>query len=359
MAETSDNSIHRYRSGSFPTRRTSVTILTVGVLTTALVAIFQFRRPSTPFNDGFRKFHLTADSTRPPLVAKALRGQGMLARTFLLEWALRSGLAGGRVKPGTYRIHAGMSQYDVLRLLARGRQETVRYVITKYRTPEDMAGHVGRLFACDSADMIGFLTSPDSLSGLGLDTDRVMTVVVPNTYELYWGSTAGSILRRLQQESSRFWTEERKARAQRIGLTPEQVYVMASIIEEETNIDSDKPLIASVYLNRLHRGMTLSADPTVKFALRDFGLKRILFGHIDRAGASPYNTYRSKGLPPGPICTPSIATIEGVLNAKDTDYLFFCARPDLSGRHAFAATEAEHFRNARRYQAFLDSLYAK
>ena len=340
------------------THRPAISFLITLLFLAALVSL-QFLRPSTPFPSGSRKLRLSADSLSPQHIGNTLRRQDILERTFLLEWALRSRLSGVRVKPGAYRIYAGMSQFDVLRLLARRRQETVRYVITKYRTPEDMAGHVGRLFACDSSEMIGFLTSPDSLAGLGLDTDRVMTVVVPNTYELYWGSSSGDILRRLRQESARFWTEERKARAQRIGLTPEQIYVMASIIEEETNIDSDKPLIASVYLNRMRRGMTLSADPTVKFALRDFGLKRILFGHIDRAGTSPYNTYRIKGLPPGPICTPSIATIEGVLDAKDTDYLFFCARPDLSGRHAFAATEAEHFRNARRYQAFLDSLYAK
>lgn len=340
------------------TRRHAIIILLV-LLSVAGGTAFQFLRPLTSFPSGYRKFQVQADSIAPSIIGEALRRKGILQRTFLLEWALRSGLAGGRVRPGAYRIQSGMSQYQVLKLLAGGRQETVRYVITKYRTREDMAGHVGRIFACDSSEMALFLGTPDSLTPLGLDTDRVMTVVIPNTYELYWGSSAGAILRRLQQESDRFWTSDRRARAHRIGLTPEQVYIMASIIEEETNIGTDKPLIASVYLNRMRRGMTLSADPTVKFALRDFGLRRILFGHIDRAGDSPYNTYRRTGLPPGPICTPSIATIEGVLDAKDTDYLFFCARPDLSGRHAFAATETEHFRNARRYQAFLDSLYAK
>lgn len=358
MAAGTDHIDKTIKGHKARTRGIAITVASA-LLLTALWVLFQFQRPSTPFSSGYRKLHLQPDRLSPKQIGLTLRRQGILERTLLLEWALRSRLADIRVKPGAYRIQAGMSQYEVLRLLASRRQEIVHYVITKYRTAEDMAGHVGRLFACDSAEMIGFLTSPDSLAGLGLDRDRAMTVVIPNTYELYWGSTAGSILRRMKQESARFWTEDRKARAERIGLTPEQVYVMASIIEEETNIDSDKPLIASVYLNRMRRGMTLSADPTVKFALRDFGLKRILFGHIDRAGASPYNTYRSKGLPPGPICTPSIATIEGVLDAKDTDYLFFCARPDLSGRHAFAATEAEHFRNARRYQSFLDSLYAK
>ena len=328
------------------------------VLTLSLLSVGLFRS-STSFETGEQRLRLKEDSTAPAQVAKALRQQGILDRTLLLEWALRSGIAGKRIRPGIYRIQAGMSQYDVFRILARGRQEAVRYVITKYRTVEDMAGHVGRLFACDSAEMAGFLHTPDSLARLGLDTHRAMTIVVPNTYELYWGSSAGTILRRLQRESDRFWTEDRKARSAKLGLRPEEVYIMASIIEEETNLDADKPLIASVYVNRLRKGMTLSADPTVKFALRDFELKRILFGHIDRAGDSPYNTYRRPGLPPGPICTPSVATIDAVLRAKETDYLFFCARPDFSGRHAFASTEQGHFRNARRYRAFLDSLYAK
>jgi UPF0755 protein len=333
--------------------------LVLALLSAVVLLAVQCFRPATAFDEGHRRLRLTADSVSPAGVASALRQQGVLARTSLLQWGLRMGLAGGRVRPGTYRVRAGMSQYAVLRLLARGRQETVRYTITKYRTAEDLSAHVGRVFGCDSAEMMRFLRSPDSLAGLGLDTHRVMTIVIPNTYELYWGSSAGGILRRLQQESRRFWTEERRHAAERLGLTPEQAYVMASIIEEETNLDADKPLIASVYLNRIRRGMTLSADPTVKFALRDFGLKRIRFGHIDRAGDSPYNTYRRTGLPPGPICTPSIATLEAVLRAAPTDHLFFCAYPDLSGRHAFASTEAQHFRNARRYQAFLDSLYAK
>jgi len=331
----------------------------LSVLLTLCALCVSFIRPSTSFDTGERKLRLKDGNTTPGLVVETLRDEGVLDRTLLLEWALRSGIAGKRIRPGLYRIQAGMKKYDVFCMLARSRQEAVQYVIVKYRTAEDMAGHVGRLFACDSAEMAVFLHSPDSLERLGLDTDRVMTIVVPNTYELYWGSTAGTILRRLQRERARFWTKKQTARAAKLGLSPDEVYIMASIIEEETNLDADKPLIASVYLNRMRKGMTLSADPTIKFALREFELKRILFGHIARAGDSPYNTYRRVGLPPGPICTPSVATLDAVLRAKETDYLFFCARPDFSGHHAFAATEEGHFRNARRYRAFLDSLYAK
>jgi UPF0755 protein len=160
-------------------------------------------------------------------------------------------------------------------------------------------------------------------------------------------------------EHDRFWTVERKEKASRLGLTPVEVYTMASIIEEESTKKKDKPLIASVYVNRIEKGMTLSADPTLKYALRDFGLKRIRFKHIDAAGNSPFNTYRVKGLPPGPICTPSQETIDAVLDAPKTTYLFFCARPDFSGYHDFASDELQHMANARAYQRALDSLYGK
>jgi UPF0755 protein len=149
---------------------------------------------------------------------------------------------------------------------------------------------------------------------------------------------------------------ERKQKAQSLGLTPEEVQVIASIVEEETIRHDEKSTIASVYLNRLKSGMNLGADPTIKFAVGDFTLKRILFSHINATASSPYNTYKNKGLPPGPICTPSEITIDAVLNPKQTDYLFFCAKVNGNGYHAFASNETEHFKNAKTYQHWLDSL---
>ena len=160
----------------------------------------------------------------------------------------------------------------------------------------------------------------------------------------------------MYRESRNFWNQKRIEQLKKSGLTQQEVYTLASIIEEETNDNKEKPLMASVYLNRLRMGMSLGADPTIKFALGDFSIKRITMIHIKKSTKSPHNTYTNKGLPPSPICTPSIASIDAVLNYKKTDYLYFCAKEDFSGSHNFAATAEEHFINARKYRKALDSL---
>ena len=181
-----------------------------------------------------------------------------------------------------------------------------------------------------------------------------MTAIIPNTYLLQWNSTFKKLFTRLKSEEEKFWTDDRKAKAAAKNLTPAEVYTMASIVEEETNKPEDKLLIASSYINRINKGMKLEADPTVKYAMRNFGLKRILHGHLQYE--SPYNTYRNVGLPPGPICTPSTKTIDAVLGAPKTDYIFFVAKPDFKGYSNFAATYAEHLVFAKAYQKALDSL---
>jgi UPF0755 protein len=206
--------------------------------------------------------------------------------------------------------------------------------------------------------VVAILSSPDSLSRYRLDTNNAMTLVIPNTYSIFWNTDANALIRRMAQERDRFWNKERKEKASKLGLTEEQVYALASIVEEETNKHDEKPVIASVYLNRYRKGMPLGADPTIKFAMRDFGLKRILIRHIESTASSPYNTYKNGGIPPGPICTPSIKSIEAVLQPADTEYLFFCAKADFSGYHAFAKDDTEHMRNAKAYQRALDSLMA-
>lgn len=181
-----------------------------------------------------------------------------------------------------------------------------------------------------------------------------MTVVIPDTYLMNWNGSVRKIFNRLTDDHDNFWTRERVNKAAKLSFSPVQVYILASIVEEESNIPEDKKLIASVYINRLQKNMKLQADPTVKFALRDFNLKRILFGHLKYN--SPYNTYQVSGLPPGPICTPSKKTIDAVLDSPATDYIFFAASPELNGRHNFAATYEQHKIFAKQYQAALDSL---
>lgn len=259
-----------------------------------------------------------------------------------------------KVKAGKYKVNNGTSVYHLVKMLRSGRQFPVNLVITKLRTTEDLAKKISGNFEIDSSTVMDFLQNGDLLKQFDVDTNTVMTDVIPNTYTYTWNTSMENIFKKLYAEHEKFWNDERKAKAQRLDLTPEQVYTLASIVEEETNKNEDKGKIASVYINRLRKGMKLAADPTVKFAMRNFELKRIYHKHL--AFSSPYNTYLNAGLPPGPICTPSIKTIDAVLNSPQTDYLFFVARSDFSGYSDFASTYQQHQVYAKAYQQALDSL---
>lgn len=259
-----------------------------------------------------------------------------------------------KVKAGRYEIKSGSSLLNIVRMLRNGQQTPVNLVITKLRTKENLAALVGRKTACDSTSFMQFITNRDTLASYGLDSNTVMTAILPNTYSFFWNTTASNLFTKLYSAQQKFWTSDRIAKAAAKKLNPAQAYTLASIVEEETNAASEKGTIASVYLNRIDKGMKLGADPTVKFALKDFGLKRIYYKHL--AVESPYNTYKVTGLPPGPICTPSAATIDAVLNAPQTDYLYFVANSAFNGTHKFATNYEEHLKLAKEYQVALDKL---
>jgi UPF0755 protein len=259
-----------------------------------------------------------------------------------------------KVKAGRYLVKNGSSLFSLLRMLRSGSQAPVNLVINKLRLKEDFAQKIAANFECDSASVMDLLTDAETLKKYDVNTNTVMSIVVPNTYSILWNTPAKKILDKLYSEKEKFWNDERLAKAKAMNLTPVQVYSMASIVEEETNKQEDKGLIASVYLNRMNSGMKLQADPTVKFAMKDFGLKRILLKHLTYD--SPFNTYQNAGLPPGPICTPSVKTIDAVLNAPQTTYIYFVAKPDFNGYSNFASTYEEHMVFAKAYQNALDSL---
>ena len=258
------------------------------------------------------------------------------------------------VKAGKYKIKEGMSVVNLVKMFKSGRQSPVNLVITKLRTKADLAKKIGENFETDSLSVINFLNSNDSLHQFNVDTSNVMTIVIPNTYTYNWNTSIEKVLNKLYAAQQKFWNDERNKKAERLQLTPKEVYILSSIVEEETNRQADKGKIASVYLNRLKKGMRLAADPTIKFAMNDFGLKRIYYKYLSYP--SPYNTYIHAGLPPGPINTPSIKTIDAVLDAPETNYLFFVARSDFSGYSDFAATYREHTVYAKAYQQALDSI---
>ncbi len=257
------------------------------------------------------------------------------------------------VHPGKYHIAKGMSNYSIVRMLRSGRQTPVKLVIGKVRRKQDFIRMVSANLEADSGVLKQMFNDTVYLAQFGLDTNTVMCGVMPDTYEFYWNTNADKAFRKIEKSYARFWTEERKAKAKVKNLTPQETIIVASIVEEETNKNDEKPTIASVYLNRKNKGMKLQADPTAKFAYGDFTLRRITSAQTGLA--SPYNTYYITGLPIGPICTPGAASINAVLNAPSNTYLYFCAKGDGSGGHLFATTYEEHLKNAARYHQILDA----
>ena len=257
-----------------------------------------------------------------------------------------------RIKPGNYAIRPGDSMRDICLRLLSGNQTPVRLVIPSVRTLDRLAGAVGKQLMTDSAAIATILTDHHLIDSLGYTEETFPTLFLPNTYEVYWTMSPEQFIARMKKEHDTFWNTERKKKAQAQGLTPIEVTTLASIVDEETNKNDEKPLVAGLYLNRLKRGMLLQADPTVKFAHGKFELRRILLAHLTID--SPYNTYKYAGLPPGPIRIPSIAAIESVLNPAKHSYIYMCAKEDFSGYHNFASTLGQHNANARRYQQALN-----
>ena len=255
-------------------------------------------------------------------------------------------------KTGRYAIKPTDNMRYLHRRLSMGYQTPVRLTVGSVRTLDRMARNVARQLMIDSAEVARLMTDTSYIHGMGYTNETLPTLFIPNTYEVYWDMTAEEFMQRMLKENKAFWNDKRLQQAQSIGLTPVEVATLASIVEEETANQAEKPMVAGLYLNRLKRGMLLQADPTVKFSMQDFGLKRILFKHLEVD--SPYNTYKYAGLPPGPIRVPSFQGLESVLNYSKHNYLYMCAKEDFSGTHNFAVTSAQHAANARRYQQALN-----
>ncbi len=306
---------------------------------------------NTNFSESKKSFYIKTGSSFNDVINE-LEQQKILKNPGTFKWIAIQLKYNENVKPGKYLIENGASIYKIAKILKSGRQTAVNLVINKLRTKEDLAQKIAASFECDSAAVINLLNNNDSLLKLGLDTNTAMTAIIPNTYSIYWNTPANRIFKKLYSEQEKFWTDERKKKAAALHLSPQQVYILASIVEEESNNQEDKGKIASVYLNRMQNGMRLSADPTVRFALKDFSIKRVYKKYTQII--SPYNTYLNAGLPPGPICTPSVKTIDGVLNAPTTNYLYFVAQSNLTGYSNFATTYEEHMVFAKQYQQWLN-----
>ena len=256
------------------------------------------------------------------------------------------------VKPGHYVLERDMSNLQAIRLLRSGHQTPVNVTFNNIRTKDELASRITKNLMADEKEFHQLLNDSATVASYGFDTQNVVAMFIPNTYEFFWTTDEAELMERMHKEYKRFWTEERLQKAQKMGLSPYEVSTLASIVQAETSKADEMPRVAGVYLNRLNKNMRLEADPTLVYAANDFTIKRVLNEH--KAIDSPYNTYMYLGLPPGPINVPHISAIDAVLNAEDHSYIFFCARADFSGYHAFATNYNEHLRNAHKYQRALN-----
>lgn len=255
------------------------------------------------------------------------------------------------VKAGRYILKPNMSNMEAIRLLRSGQQDPVDVTFNNVRLKPELAEKLTANLEAESDAFLRLIQDSSVIAKYGFSDENIMTMFLPNTYEMFWTTREEELLERMHQEYERFWTEERLNKAKALKMTPIEVSILASIVESETNKIDEAPVVAGLYLNRLQRNIALQADPTLVFAAQDFTIRRVLDKHkeID----SPYNTYKYTGLPPGPIRAPSIQAINAVLNHEDHNYLYMCAKEDFSGYHNFATNLQAHLANARRYQRAL------
>jgi UPF0755 protein len=257
------------------------------------------------------------------------------------------------IKPGRYEIKPNAANKEIISKIRSGNQDPVKLTFNNVRTKEDLIKKIGTKLDFDSNILLEKIKNEEECTKYGFTSETIMCMFLPDTYFIYWDSSVDDFLKRMNMEYKKFWNEKRLSQAQGINMTPIEVGVMASIVQSETNKPDEMPKVAGVYVNRIATNMPLQADPTVKFAVGDFSLKRILTKHLSIS--SPYNTYRNTGLPPGPIALPERVALDAVLDYEKHNYTYFCAKEDFSGYHNFAATYTEHLKNADIYQAALDA----
>ncbi len=258
------------------------------------------------------------------------------------------------IKPGLYLLQSDMSNRDAVRLLQKGEQLPINITLSTARLKSELPEKLCGPLEAKPAEFEALLNNEQACAEAGFSKETILCMFLPNTYEVYWTYTAEKLFNRFKKEYDKYWTQDRLQKAKLLELSPIQVSILASIVEAETQKPDERPRVAGVYLNRLKRGIPLQADPTVVFAVNDFSIRRVLDIHLQTE--SPYNTYKYKGLPPGPINLPSLSSIEAVLNAEKHSYLFFCAREDLSGYHNFAENGAQHQANAEKYRRALNKM---
>lgn len=324
-----------------------ILMITIGVIIT--IGLLGYLYISNTYRGESTWLYIPQNATPQSIKDSLTTHLGEHGNRIFTMWNVADGNA--ETAHGAYLIKSGDKELDIARRLKRGQQTPIKITINNCRTLSQLAEKISINMEMNVND---FLASCDSiLPDAGFNKqEQYPAAFLPDTYEFYWSSEPQRVVKRLLDYRNKFWNEERRAKAKAHGLTPVKVMTLASIVEEETNKNNEKPLVARLYLNRLHKNMPLQADPTVKFAVGDFSLRRITRQHLQVE--SPYNTYKQTGLPPGPIRIVNKSTIDAVLDAPKHKYLYMCAKEDFSGYHNFATDYSTHQKNAQRYQAELN-----
>jgi UPF0755 protein len=285
-------------------------------------------------------------------VLAELAGKGAVKDVGSFEMVAKFRGYSDKVKPGYYKIKSGTTNWDLVNKLRSGAQDELNLRFKSHRAIKEIASEIGSQMEFGPSEIESKMRDDDYLHTFGFSSTTVRSLLIPNTYRVYWTMTVDEFFSKMKQEYDSFWNAERKGLAQQIGLTPIEVSTLASIVQAETYMPKERPVVAGLYLNRIRKKIPLQADPTVIFAHADWSIRRVLIKHL--AIDSPYNTYKYQGLPPGPINNPEPDAIDAVLHAEKHDYIFMCAKPDFSGYHNFAVTSAQHSRNAKAYQAAMN-----
>lgn len=331
-------------------RKTVLALITLLAIVLGYVSYNVMR----PFHikDNKTKYVLIDDNTNFNGLMEQLRYTTNLSSPLLFKIMAKAVNYPSHIKSGRYAAKNNMDMVTFLRNLKNGKQTPVSLKFNNIRTKADLAGRLSQQLMTDSITLLKALSDSAVINKYGFTPDNITAMFIPNTYEIYWNTPLDKFFDRMHKEYNTFWDDERKNKAEKLGMTPIEISTLASIVEEEARYFDEYPIIARLYMNRLNKGMKLESDPTVKFAVGDFSLKRIYSGHLQKQ--SPYNTYLNIGLPPGPIRIPSIKGIDATLSPAQNNYLFMCAKEDLSGRHNYAETFAEHRVNAERYRKALN-----
>ncbi len=352
-SSSNDNKTKKSSNGFFKKVISSfLLIILIGLFASIYIAYNNIYKHNLIVKDGGKLYFYIKTGSNFNDVLKSLKQEKIIRNEMIFEWLAKQKNYTNKVKPGRYAFKEGMSNNDIINLLRSGEQAPVELTFNNIRTKNELVRKICSQLEADSTELFEIITNDNVLDSLGFDSENILTMFIPNTYSLNWNTTSRAFMKEMNKVHKKFWNIDRRKKAQNHHITPIEVSIIASIVDKESNNKSERPIIASVYLNRLKKGMLLQADPTVIYALGDFSINRVLSKHLEFD--NPYNTYKYSGLPPGPICVASINSIDAVLNSPKTNYIYFCAKEDFSGSHNFASNLNDHNRNASKFQKALN-----